>query len=145
LALSIVTADCVPIICSSDRVLVAIHAGWRGLVSGVIEAALASSPGPTSKLEAWLGPAIGPCCYEVGDDVAAQVISVSQPAVALKDGAQRPHLDLHGAAQFQLHRLGVKRVHRIEACTKCNPDLLWSYRGSAGTNGRNLTFAWLES
>lgn len=144
-ALSIVTADCVPIVCGSDRAVAAIHAGWRGLAAGVIEATLTELPRPTSELEAWLGPAIGPCCYEVGDDVAERVTAATEPSIALTANGGRPRIDLHRAAQFQLNRLGVKRVHRIEACTRCNPDLLWSYRGSSGTNGRNLTFAWLAS
>lgn len=143
LALSIVTADCVPIICGSDRVILAIHAGWRGIVAGIIDVTLAESPVASPELEAWLGPAIGSCCYEVGDDVAAQVIAASNETVASTGRSGRQHIDLHRAASFQLRRLGISRIHQVEACTKCNPDSLWSYRGSLGTNGRNLTFAWL--
>jgi YfiH family protein len=144
LALSIVTADCVPIICARAGAVAAIHAGWRGLVGGVIEAALADLPDSSRGLEAWLGPAIGPCCYEVGEDVAQLVVASTNPSVRRIDSpGGRPHLDLHGAAEIQLRRLGVERVHRVDACTRCSAGILWSYRGSQGTNGRNLTFAWL--
>lgn len=143
LALSIVTADCVPIICGSDRVVSAIHAGWRGLVAGVVRAAVSDLPTPASDLEAWLGPAIGPCCYEVDDDVAELVASSSAASVVVQRDGDKPHIDLHGAAEWQLRDLGVQRVHRIDSCTQCNSNVLWSYRREAGSNGRNLTFAWL--
>ncbi|MCP4202074.1 MAG: laccase domain-containing protein [bacterium] len=145
LALSIVTADCIPIVCGSENGMAAIHAGWRGLAGGVIEATLSELPCPASTLEAWLGPAIGPCCYEVGTDVAARVIAATDSSIASTGSAGRPTIDLHRAADLQLRRLGVNRVHRAKACTKCNPDLLWSYRGTSRTNGRNQTFAWLAT
>ena len=147
LALSLVTADCVPIVCGGERAVATIHAGWRGLVAGVIGATLTALPTPASELDAWLGPAIGPCCYEVGEDVAALVADATEAPIAdiaTIDDAGRPHIDLHHAAACQLRRLGVERIHRIDVCTRCNPDLLWSYRGSSGANGRNLTFAWLS-
>ncbi len=147
LALSLVTADCVPIVCGGERAVAAIHAGWRGLVAGVIRATLAELPTPASELDAWLGPAIGPCCYEVDEDVAALVADATEAPIAdiaTIDDAGRPHIDLHRAAECQLRSLGVERIHRIDVCTRCNADLLWSYRGSPGANGRNLTFAWLS-
>ena len=144
LALSLVTADCVPIVCAGERVLATIHAGWRGLVTSVIGATLAELPAPASELDAWLGPAIGPCCYEVGADVAALVTAATEASIATIDDAGRPYIDLHRAAEYQLRNLGVERIHRIDVCTRCNADLLWSYRGSPGANGRNLTFAWLS-
>ncbi len=145
LALCIVTADCVPIVCGSQRRLAAIHAGWRGLVSGVVEATIDSLEGSVGELEAWLGPAIGSCCYEVGEDVAAKVSASVSKNVTVHGGTGRPHLDLHRAAEDQLRSLGVGRVNKVNACTKCHPDLLWSYRASPGENGRNHALAWLQS
>ncbi len=148
LALSLVTADCVPIICCGERAVATIHAGWRGLVAGVIGATLAELPTPASQLDVWLGPAIGPCCYEVGEDVASLVADATKEPIgniATIDDPGRPHIDLHRAAECQLRRLGVERIHRIDVCTCCNADLLWSYRGCSAANGRNLTFAWLSS
>lgn len=143
LALCIVTADCVPIVCGSNDRVAVIHAGWRGLVAGVIEASVQALPGPAGELEAWLGPAIGPCCYEVGDDVATSVSACSSNLVATEGHTRRPHLDLHLAAEVQLRRLGIARLRRVAECTKCHPELLWSYRGNKGKRGRNLTLAWL--
>ena len=130
--------------CSSRAGLAAIHAGWRGLVAGVIEATLAALAAPTVELEAWLGPAIGRCCYEVGDDVAASVSASSSGSVVTAGRSGRPHLDLHQAAEIQLRKLGIARVRRVPQCTKCHSDLLWSYRGDRATRGRNLALAWLS-
>lgn len=143
LALSIVTADCVPVICGRPGAIAAMHAGWRGLAHGVIEATLTALDEPASELEAWVGPAIGPCCYEVGDDVATLVVASSSRAIYQRGTSGRPHLDLQRAAQVQLERLGVATIRRVAVCTKCHPERLWSYRGQPGKRGRNLTLAWL--
>lgn len=142
-ALSIVTADCVPIVCGGKGALATIHAGWRGLAAGVIEATLTRLPTRAGELEAWLGPSIGPCCYEVGLDVARSVIDRSEEGVAVPGRAGKVLLDLHRAAEVQFRKLGVERIHKLAACTRCNADILWSYRGCSGTNGRNVTLAWL--
>ena len=144
LALAIATADCVPVVCGSPGRLAAIHAGWRGLVAGVLEATLERLPDPLGPLEAWLGPAIGPCCYEVGHDVAARVVEASAEEVVRPGAGERPHLDLHRAAERQLRSLGVERIHRVAACTRCHADVLWSYRSGAAQRGRNWTLTWLE-
>ncbi|HEV7785250.1 MAG TPA: polyphenol oxidase family protein, partial [Thermoanaerobaculia bacterium] len=69
LALSVVTADCVPVLLAGPEGLAAVHAGWRGIVGGAIPAALDRMTGDSAERTAWIGPAIGPCCYEVGEDV----------------------------------------------------------------------------
>lgn len=144
LALAIVTADCVPVVCGRPGAVAAIHAGWRGLVAGVIGATLDELPGPRKELEAWLGPAIGPCCYEVDEEVAQLVTASSDDSARrVGDPSKKPHVDLHRAAEIQLRRLGVERIHRVDACTRCNPGILWSHRGGSEANGRNLSFAWL--
>ncbi|MFQ5524744.1 MAG: peptidoglycan editing factor PgeF [Thermoanaerobaculia bacterium] len=143
LALCVVTADCVPVVCAARGRLAVIHAGWRGLEAGVIAATLRALPEPARDLEAWLGPAIGPCCYEVGEDVADRVCSASSESILIVKDPGRPRLDLHRAAEIQLLELGIERVRRVEECTKCHSDRLWSYRGSPGSRGRNLTLAWL--
>ena len=118
--------------------------GWRGLVAGVIPAAL-DRLGPVQDLEAWIGPAIGPCCYEVSDDVADQVVAASDPGVRSQGPAGRPHLDLQAAAHHQLTAGGVGEIHVLERCTRCHPEDLWSYRREGPGAGRNLAFVWRRS
>ena len=143
LALSIATADCLPIVLEGPRRLAAIHAGWRGLVGRIIQGTLDDLDEEPSVLKAWIGPAIGACCYEVGEDVASQVVDVSDPAVRIRR-EPRPHLDLVAAAKCQLSRGGVQQVYTVSVCTRCSPDWLWSYRRDRDDAGRNWTFAWQE-
>ena len=79
LVLSVITADCVPVLVAGPEGLAAIHAGWRGIVGGVIPAALEKLKGDPKDWTAWVGPAIGACCYEVDEDVAEQVMAASSP------------------------------------------------------------------
>ncbi len=143
LALSVVTADCVPILLGGDTEIASIHAGWRGIAAGIAAAALARLDSPADRLTAWLGPAIGPCCYEVGDDVATEVAAATTPAAAVPGPGLRPHLDLHLAVGSQLHRAGVERIHKVPDCTRCSPTTLWSYRRDGPGAGRNLAFIWM--
>lgn len=141
LALSVVTADCVPVLLAGPRVLAAIHAGWRGLVSGVIPETLKVAGAGT----AWIGPSIGPCCYEVDEDVAAQVAAASGPEVIVPRPAGRPHLDLIAAARRQLAAAGVEEIHSIASCTRCDGERLYSYRREGKGAGRNMAFIWRRS
>ena len=146
LALSVVTADCVPVVLAGPEAIAAVHAGWRGLVDGVIAATLRELPGPLSDWTAWVGPAIGVCCYEVGEEVAEQVIAASGPAggpeVAVPGPNGRPHLDLPGVAARQLRAAGVGRVLGLVRCTRCDEERLFSYRREGKGGGRNLAFIW---
>jgi len=142
LALAVATADCVPVlVAGSDGRIAAIHAGWRGLVNGVIATTLrAMSEGdPGGGLRAWIGPAIGPCCYEVGDEVAEAVVAASGPEVARPGPSGKPHLDLVAAARIQLARASCETVPH---CTRCESERLWSYRRLGKGAGRNLAFIW---
>ncbi|HEX6864782.1 MAG TPA: polyphenol oxidase family protein [Thermoanaerobaculia bacterium] len=133
LALSVVTADCVPVLLAGPNGLAAVHAGWRGLVDGVIPAALEKLGGAEI---AWIGPTIGPCCYEVGEEVAGQF-----PAEAVLPGpAGKPHLDLVAAARLQLQ--DVEEVRTVAICTRCAADRLYSYRREGKGVGRNVGFIW---
>jgi YfiH family protein len=157
LALSVITADCVPVLLTSGDRIAAVHAGWRGLVAGVVPAALdrlrrdsggAARAGHEGSAEgaapstAWVGPTIGACCYEVGDDVAMSVVAASAPEVAALGPGGRPHLDLARAVELQLRRAGVADVRRLGPCTRCSPDLLWSYRREGKRAGRNIAYVW---
>ncbi|MEO8276141.1 MAG: polyphenol oxidase family protein [Thermoanaerobaculia bacterium] len=144
LALTVVTADCVPILLASASRIAAVHAGWRGFVGGVVAAALDRFT-DRSEVVAWIGPAIGPCCYEVGEDVALPVVARSSPAVRSIGERGRPHLDLGLAAEIELLRAGVSEVRRLTICTACHPQLLESYRRGKREGrpaGRNLSFIW---
>ncbi len=141
LALAVATADCVPVLIAGERRLAAVHAGWRGLAAEVVARAVEALGEPATALRAAIGPAIGPCCYEVGEDVAGAVAAVSDPAVVLPGRGARPHLDLQAAARHQLARLGV-RADIVARCTRCHPQELWSYRRDGAAAGRNLAFLW---
>lgn len=154
LALSVITADCVPVLLEAGEQVAAVHAGWRGLVAGILGATadrlVAGGAPAAATWTAWIGPTIGACCYEVGDDVATQVAAASSPTVvsrpgALSDGDAKPHLDLVAAARHQLADLGVADVRAIAACTRCHPELLWSYRRHGRGAGRNHAFVWKRS
>jgi YfiH family protein len=121
------SADCLPIAIArldEPRALAVLHAGWRGLSEGVIAAGVAAlGAGPKA---AMVGPAIGPCCYEVGDEVA--VLFDADLTSARK-------LDLWSAAERALRAAGVETVERADLCTQCRPDLFFSHRRSGRARG----------
>ncbi len=144
LALSVVTADCVPILVAEtagDRIA-AVHAGWRGLARQILPAALDRFEAAGGALVAWIGPAIGPCCYEVSDEVAAEVAAASSAEVVRPGPRGRPHLDLPAAAGFQLREHGVADIRQVVACTRCDGERLWSYRRDGAAVGRNVAVIW---
>ncbi|HBL30932.1 MAG TPA: multi-copper polyphenol oxidoreductase [Acidobacteria bacterium] len=144
LVLSVVTADCVPVVLAGPEGMAAVHAGWRGLVDGVLPATLDRLPGPLSAWTAWIGPAIGVCCYEVGEEVAKRVTAVGGPEVAVPGPAGKPHLDLPGVARRQLTAAGVGTVLGLVRCTRCDAERLYSYRREGKGAGRNIAFIWRE-
>ena len=144
LALCVVTADCVPVVLASPTQVAAVHAGWRGLAQEILPAALRRFDAPAHALTAWIGPAIGRCCYEVSQDVAQQVQDVTPDSVLVPGRRDRPHLDLHAAAISQLQAAGVRIAARHDDCTRCNADSWHSYRRNGPGAGRNLTCIWRE-
>ena len=117
------------------------HAGWRGIAGGIVPRTLAALELP-EQARAWIGPAIGACCYEVGDEVAAAVAEASTEEAVVPGRGARPHLDLQAAVERQLTDCGIGAVSRLEVCTRCHPDLLWSYRREGARAGRNISFLW---
>ena len=142
LTLSVITADCVPVLVAGPEGLAAIHAGWRGIVGGVIPAALEKMKGYPGDWTAWVGPAIGACCYEVDEDVAGRVVAASGPEIATPGPVGKPHLDLPGAARLQLEKAGVGQVIVLLRCTRCDEEKLWSYRREGKGAGRDIGFIW---
>jgi purine-nucleoside/S-methyl-5'-thioadenosine phosphorylase / adenosine deaminase len=126
-------ADCVPIAVArtdGDRpALALLHAGWRGLLEGVVAAGVAVLQGPTAAI---VGPSIGPCCYEVGPEVAGPFARRFGP-----DVLRGPKLDLWTSAERALQAAGCARVERLDLCTSCRPDLFFSHRrdGLTGAQG----------
>jgi YfiH family protein len=151
LALSVITADCVPVLLSMGDAIAAVHAGWRGAVAGVVPAAVeelrrvAGASANETPPVAWIGPAIGACCYEVGPDVAAQVVAASGEEVSTPGPAGKPHVDVARAVELQLRRAGIADVRRLgPSCTRCDPELLWSYRRDGAKAGRNIAYVWMR-
>lgn len=143
----VMTADCLPVLlCRADgSAVAAVHAGWRGLASGILQAGIEQLPGQGEVL-AWLGPAIGPSAFEVGAEVRDQFVA-QQPhyAQAFQPvDAQHYLADLYALARMVLVRRGVQRIYGGQWCTVNQPDLFFSYRRD-GATGRMASLIWLES
>lgn len=144
---AVLTADCLPVfLCdrAGSRVAV-VHAGWRGLVNGVIEAGVLALRMPSDELLAWLGPAIGPDYYEVGDDVRDEFMAVDADAEnAFRAQGQGKWLaDMYALARQRLNAIGVQAVYGGDRCTFRESDLFYSYRRD-GTTGRMASLIWIE-
>lgn len=140
-ALAVQVADCVPLLLASEAgPVAAVHIGRRGLVAGIVTAALGALrrlDAPPASLHAALGPAIGGCCYEVPGDLRARV-AASHPAAAATTAWGTPALDLPAAVTASLHPAGVTRVLPPPGCTRCDPRQRWfSHRADPDT-GRQL-------
>lgn len=142
LAMAVATADCLPIVLSGLHQSAVIHAGWRGLEGGIVRQSLSAFTEQTGKIEAWIGPGIGPCCYEVGLDVAERVARSSSSGAIVHQASGAIHLDLLRAARDQLTAEGVHQIESLPLCTFCESERLWSYRREGPGAGRNWTLAW---
>lgn len=144
---AVLTADCLPIfLCDRAGSEVAlVHAGWRGLAAGVIEAGLRRFRAPARDLLAWLGPAISADAYEVGAEVRAAFLrSNADAAAAFRPGAQdKWYMDLYALARQRLRAHGVSGVHGGAYCTARQPELFYSYRRD-GATGRMASLLWLR-
>jgi hypothetical protein len=136
----LLTADCLPIaIARSDGVRPAVeilHAGWRGLLAGIVSTGVRALG--ARHLVAAIGPGIGPCCYEVGEEVAAPFREAFGEDVA-HDGK----LDLWTSAERALRAAGVERVDRSDLCTFCHGDRFFSHRRDHGRTGRQGVIAYV--
>jgi polyphenol oxidase len=135
LAALVFTADCLPVAIAGPRGMAMLHAGWRGLAGGIL-AAGAEAVGATS---AAIGPGIGPCCYEVGDEVLE---SFSELGEGVAEGRK---LDLAEVARRQLAQAGVERVESAGLCTSCEAELFFPHRRDDGRTGRQGGVGWVEA
>lgn len=142
------TADCLPVLLCDEAgtVVAAVHAGWRGLCDGVIEAAVAAMQTPSQNLMAWLGPAIGPDAFEVGTEVRSAFMSHDQAAeLAFRPIAGDKWLgDIYLLAKQRLYKLGVERIYGGGLCTYADENRFFSFRRD-GATGRMASMIWLDS
>jgi polyphenol oxidase len=131
-ALMLLTADCLPVALareSGTRRLAVLHVGWRGLLAGIVENGVRSVA--NGALAAAIGPGIGPCCYEVGEEVAAPFRKRFGD-----DVVRAGRLDLPLATELALRAAGVARLERSGCCTSCEPEFFFSHRRDCGRTGR---------
>lgn len=144
----IMTADCLPVLlCDrAGKAVAAAHCGWRSLAAGILENTVVAMPVPSKEILAWLGPAIGPDVYQVGDDVRA-ALTTEQPEA---DQAFEPQhagkwlCDLYQIASKRLWHAGVAHIYGGGFCTYSDRERFFSYRRD-GECGRMATLIWLTS
>ncbi len=129
---AVLVADCMPVLLAHDsgEVVAIAHAGWRGLCAGVIEATVSAMGAPDGRVLAWLGPAIGPSDYEVGEEVRSAFVDRDPDAAAAFRPTRRGHwlLDLYAVARQRLAAQGVTRVFGGGFSTASDPARFYSYR-----------------
>jgi polyphenol oxidase len=142
-------ADCVPVLVADPETgaVAAVHAGWRGTLAGAAAAAVAAlardGSTPPSRFLAAIGPSIGPCCYEVSEELAARFRAELGSTVTPGAGSRgAPHLDLWASNAGVLARAGVspERIEVLGRCTSCEGELFFSHRRDAGRTGRQVAF-----
>jgi YfiH family protein len=135
----VLVADCLPIALAGPGAVAMLHAGWRGLAGGVVEAGVRAvrELGGAGDVVAAIGPGAGGCCYEVGEEVHAAFAAHGD---AVRSGR---NLDLKAIAGRELRAAGVSAVYDVGICTMCaDPDLFYSHRRDGGVTGRQAGVAW---
>ncbi|MBA3866496.1 MAG: laccase domain-containing protein [Solirubrobacterales bacterium] len=147
LAPLVFTADCLPVALSGPAGAAMLHCGWRGLAAGIV-ATGAAAVGAT---DAAIGPGIGPCCFEVGEEVVDVFAGLGDGIVAREDSARgegihgsKPRLDLPEVARQLLVDAGVDRIENAGLCTRCEEELFFSHRRDEGRTGRQAGLVWIE-
>ena len=143
---AVLTADCLPVL-FCDRAgsrVAAAHAGWRGLAGGILESSVRALDTDPGQLLAWLGPAIGPMAFEVGDEVRQAFVDQHAQAVGAFSASSGGHwlADLYRLARIRLQAAGVDAVYGGGFCTFSDRERFYSYRRD-GTTGRMASLIWL--
>jgi YfiH family protein len=128
-------ADCLPVALRGPGGIALVHAGWRGLAGGI----LAAGAEAVEATAAAIGPGIGPCCYEVGEEVLEAFADLGEGV------AEGRMLDLPEVARRLLQQAGVERVESAGLCTSCEEELFFSHRRDNGRTGRQAGLAWLDA
>lgn len=142
----VMVADCLPVLlCDrAGRQVAAVHGGWRGLAAGIVPRAVAAFGAPPAELVAWLGPAIGPRAYVVGEDLRARFLALDAAhAAAFHRDAAGWHLDLAAIAATQLSAAGVTSISHAARCVHDDAGHFFSYRRD-GETGRMAALVWIE-
>jgi purine-nucleoside/S-methyl-5'-thioadenosine phosphorylase / adenosine deaminase len=129
----VMVADCLPVALGGPGGVAMVHCGWRGLAGGIVAEAAGAIEAETGAV----GPGIGPCCYEVGEEVLAEF-------EGLEGVATGRMLDLTAVATILLERAGVKSVESSGLCTSCNPELFYSHRRDGERTGRQAGLVWMN-
>ena len=144
---AVMTADCLPVLLCDRRssVVAAAHAGWRGLADGIVQQTVAAMGVPGRDILAYLGPAIGPGVFEVGEDVRAAFATLPQAGQAFVPAAVpgKYRADIYALARKALAQVGVEAVYGGGRCTVSEAELFFSYRRDRCT-GRMLSAVWLD-
>ena len=144
---AVMTADCLPLLITDKQgsCVAAIHAGWRGLCDGIIEATIKKLPVEPESLLVWLGPAIGPDVYEVGQEVYDAFINVEAKAKESFTDVSDGHwlFDIYQLATLRLNKMGVSHIYGGEHCTLSEEKDFFSYRRD-GVTGRMASLIWID-
>ncbi len=143
-ALLAMGADC-PVVLAWDAgglAVAAVHAGWRGLIGGVLEAAVVAMGSPVTSMRAVIGPHVRPCCYPVGQEVRAGIATRFGP-----DVVRGASVDLGACCEGALLAAGLSpgAIARVPGCTACDQDRFFSYRRDGGETGRQAGVVWLPA
>ena len=128
-------ADCLPVAIAGERGVAMLHCGWRGLAGGIV----ARGVDEVAASAAAIGPGIGPCCYEVGDEVLERFVGLGDGVAAGR------MLDLPEVARRLLNAAGIDAVESSGLCTSCDSELFFSHRRDAGRTGRQAGLVWLDA
>lgn len=154
---AILTADCLPVLFFSEKTheIAAAHAGWRGLCAGILEATISKFTALPEDISVWLGPAIGPNTFEVGNDVFtaftqnnSHAFTAFLPISSIKkangDSEQKYLMDIYALAKQRMNKIGINRIFGGNLCTVTDKERFYSYRRD-GVTGRLATCIWIDS
>jgi YfiH family protein len=130
----VMVADCLPVAMVGPGGVAMAHCGWRGLAGGIVAKAVEA----VGAKAAAIGPGIGPCCYEVGEEVLAEFNDLD----GVSEGRM---LNLPAVARALLERAGVESIESADICTSDNPDLFYSHRRDGERTGRQAGLVWIEA
>ena len=144
---TVMTADCLPLLITDQKgsCVAAIHAGWRGLCDGIVEATIKKLPVAAETLMVWLGPAIGADVYEIGEEVYDAFTKKNEESKQAFTSVSEGHwlFDIHLLARLRLKKVGVTQIYGGDHCTLSEKEQFFSYRRD-GVTGRMASLIWIE-